>query len=133
MSVVVVDTDVVSYLFKNHSNAALYLPELVQRTPVVSFMTVAELDRWALEGQWGAARRQRLHEYLSAFTVLPYNRQLCAAWAEVTVAAQACGRRIECADGWVAATALFAGAPLMTHNRRDYLGVPGLALISHGA
>ena len=52
--------------------------------------------------------------------------------AEVTVAAQACGRRIDCADAWIAATALIADAPLITHNRSDYLGVPGLTLISHG-
>jgi predicted nucleic acid-binding protein len=50
----------------------------------------------------------------------------------VTVAAQACGRRIDCADAWIAATALLTGAPLITHNRNDYLGVPGLTLISHG-
>jgi predicted nucleic acid-binding protein len=64
--------------------------------------------------------------------VLPYDRDLCARGAEVTVAAQACGRRIDCADAWIAATALLAGAPLIAHNRNDYLGVPGLTLVSHG-
>lgn len=63
--------------------------------------------------------------------ILPYDRILCARWAEVTVAAQTRGRRIECADAWIAATALAAGAPLITHNHNDYLGVPGLKLISH--
>ena len=53
-------------------------------------------------------------------------------WAEVTVAAQERGRRIECADAWVAATALRHDVPLVTHNRADYLGVSGLTLISHG-
>jgi tRNA(fMet)-specific endonuclease VapC len=133
MSIAVVDTDVVSYLFKNHSNASLYLPDVADKAIVISFMTVAELDRWALEGKWSESRRRRLLEYLSPFTILPYSRELCAKWAEVTVAAKACGRRIECADAWVAATALFSKSPLITHNRRDYLGVPGLTLISHGA
>jgi predicted nucleic acid-binding protein len=68
---------------------------------------------------------------LERFAVIPYHRDLCAKWAHVTVAAQTFGRRIECADAWVAATALYARAPLMTHNRNDYLGVPGLSLISH--
>jgi len=99
---------------------------------MISFMTLAELDRWVLEAQWGEARRQRLREYLERFVVLPYDRDLCTKWAEVTVAAQACGRRIDCADAWIAATALITGAPLITHNRNDYLGVPGLTLISHG-
>jgi hypothetical protein len=41
---VVVDTDVVSYLFKGDSRAPRYRPHLVGHTPVLSFMTVAELD-----------------------------------------------------------------------------------------
>jgi predicted nucleic acid-binding protein len=48
------------------------------------------------------------------------------------VAAQAAGRRMECADAWIAATAALYGAPLVTHNRSHYLGVDGLKLISHG-
>jgi predicted nucleic acid-binding protein len=40
-------------------------------------------------------------------------------------------RRIECADAWIAATALLYSVPLVTHNRNDYLGVPDLTLISH--
>jgi len=131
MTAVVVDTDVVSYLFKSHTIALRYLPDLDGRTPMLSFMTVAELDRWALEALWGEGRRNRLREYLERFVVLPYNRDLCAKWAEVTVSARARGRRIECADAWIAATALVTGAPLLTHNRNDYLGVPGLTLISH--
>ena len=64
--------------------------------------------------------------------MVPSSPDLCRKWAEVTVAAQAAGRRIDTADAWIAATALINGAPLITHNRNDYLGVPGLTLISHG-
>jgi tRNA(fMet)-specific endonuclease VapC len=39
--------------------------------------------------------------------------------------------RIDCADAWIAATALLYDVPLITHNRGDYLGVPGLRIISH--
>lgn len=49
---VVVDTDVVSYLFKGDSRAEAYRPHLTGNLLVVSFMTVAELDRWALERDW---------------------------------------------------------------------------------
>jgi predicted nucleic acid-binding protein len=52
---------------------------------MISFMTVAELDRWVLEARWGETRRQRLREYLERFVVLPYDRDLCTKWAEVTV------------------------------------------------
>src|ERR1017187_10093445 len=77
-STVVVDTDVVSYLFKSHPTAFQYLPDLTDRTPMISFMTLAELDRWVLEAHWGETRRRRLREYLERFVVLPYDRDLGA-------------------------------------------------------
>jgi len=131
MRTVVVDTDVVSFLFKSHPIAYQYLPDLADRTPLISFMTLAELDRWVLAARWGEARRKKLREYLEPFAILPYDRALCTKWAEITIAAQSRGCRIDCADAWIAATALMCDAPLITHNRSDYLGVPDLKLISH--
>ncbi len=128
----VVDTDVVSFIFKNHSIGTLYETDLVGATLLISFMIVAELDRWAIQSKWGSARREWLRLYLERFVLLPYSRRLCTAWAEVTVAAQANGCRIDCADALIAATALRHDVPLVTHNRGDYLGVPGLKLISRG-
>jgi predicted nucleic acid-binding protein len=55
---------------------------------------------------------------------------MCTAWAQVTVDARGRGRRIECADAWIAATAVYHAVPL-THNCTDYLGVPDLNIISH--
>jgi predicted nucleic acid-binding protein len=130
-SAVVVDTDVVSFLFKNHPVATLYEPDLAGKTLLISFMSLAELDRWTIQSKWGEARRGWLRSYLDRFAVLPYNRALCTKWAEVTVAAQNCGCRIECADAWIAATALLYGVSLVTHNSGDYLGVPGLHVISY--
>ncbi len=131
MTQVVVDTDVVSFLFKDHPVGSRYHPDLAGRVTLISFMTVAELERWGIQFQWGRARMSRLHNHPRRFTVAPSSPDLCQRWAEVTVAAQASGRRIECADAWIAATALLYNAPLITHNRNDYLGVPGLKLISH--
>ena len=94
-------------------------------------MTIAELERWAIQRRWDPQRLHWLHLFLRRFTVVPSSPDLCRQWAEATVAAQTVGRRIECADAWIAATALLYTAPLVTHNRADYLGVPGLTLISH--
>jgi len=44
MDGLVVATDVISFLFKNHPLARHYLRYLTGITPIVSFMTVAELD-----------------------------------------------------------------------------------------
>ena len=53
MTSVVVDTDVVSFLFKNDSRAQLYLPLLKNRKLLVSFMTEAELEQVDPIGQVG--------------------------------------------------------------------------------
>ena len=132
MTQIVVDTDVVSFLFKNHPIGRHYDPEVDGRVALISFMTVAEVERWAIQYRWGEHRLHWLRLYLSRFTVVPSSPGLCLKWAEVMAAAQAAGRRIECADAWIAATALLYRVPLVTHNRNDYLGVPGLTLISHG-
>jgi tRNA(fMet)-specific endonuclease VapC len=60
------------------------------------------------------------------FVVVPSSHDLVLKWAEAMVAARRNGRRIETADAWIAATALLYDAPLLTHNKADDLGVPGL-------
>jgi predicted nucleic acid-binding protein len=102
---VVVDTDVVSYLFKRDTRAAHYEPHLLGRAPVVSFMTVAELDAWALQRNWGRRTRQRLERHLTRFTFHYPDRELCRVWAAVMTAGRRSGRPIAPADSWIAATA----------------------------
>jgi predicted nucleic acid-binding protein len=72
----VIDTDVVSFIFKNHPIGALYESDHVGRNLLVSFMTLAELDRWAVQFQWGVARRDWLRLYVEKFVLLPYTRRL---------------------------------------------------------
>ena len=133
MTEVIVDTDVVSFLFKNHPIGQLYRADLAGHPAGISFMTVAEVERWALQYRWSSQRVHWLRLYIERFTVVPSSPDLCRTWAEVMVVAQAAGRRIETADAWIAATALLYEAPLVTHNGSDYRGVPGLKLISHGS
>jgi len=56
MNPVVLDTDVVSFLFKNDSRSQAYLPHLSDRQWLISFMTEAELEQWALLSNWHAKR-----------------------------------------------------------------------------
>ena len=131
MPTIVVDTDVVSYLSRSDSRALLYLPDLQDAVPVITFQTVAELHFWTLTRQWGAARQAQLQEHLRQFAVKPWEPELCRLWAAVRYACQQRGRRIRSADAWHAATARYLDVPLLTHNRRDYDAVPDLAVISH--
>jgi tRNA(fMet)-specific endonuclease VapC len=130
MAAVVVDTDVVSYEFKRDSRAVLYDAHLAGRQLILSFMTLAELDRWTLEHRWGNARRARLDRHIQKFAVCYADRNLCRWWAEVTHRARRQGRPIGPADAWIAATALAMTIPLVTHNPADYAGVDGLTILS---
>ena len=131
MSAVVIDTDVVSFLFKGHPVASLYESDLKGHAPLISFMTLAELTRWPMQAKWGEEKRRRLTQYVGQFAVMPWDRELCTVWADVMTTAQAKGFRIECADAWIAATALHFDIPVVTHNRDDYRGVSGLRVICH--
>src|SRR5687768_5663179 len=101
---VVVDTDVVSYMFKGDSRAAQYERHLVACAPVVSFMTLAELDAWADQRNRGARRRERLEQFLTSFAHHFPDRRLCRIWGAVTTAGRLSGRPIGPADAWIAAT-----------------------------
>ena len=123
MKPVVLDTDVVSFLFKND------LPFLQNRQWLISFMTEAELEQWALLSNWQKKRIEWLRIFLGRFVVVPSSRDLVLKWAEVMVASRRAGRRLETADAWIAATAVLYQAPLISHNASDYRGVPGLQLV----
>jgi tRNA(fMet)-specific endonuclease VapC len=130
MTPVVVDTDVISFLFKNDSRAQGYLDLLRGHQLLISFMTEAELEQWVLLARWGPARVQRFRAFMDRFATVPSSRDLILKWAEVMIAARLSGRRMEASDAWIAATALLHEAPLITHNPKDYLGVTGLRVVS---
>jgi tRNA(fMet)-specific endonuclease VapC len=130
MAGAVVDTDVISFLLRMDTRRELYRGHLAGRALVVTFMTVAELERWAIKYRWGAQRRRALEVYLSNCAIQHSTSVLCRQWAEVITATERVGRRISRTDAWQAATALVHDIPLVTHNRRDYTAVPGLTVIS---
>ena len=125
---VVVDTDVLSFLYKRDTRAKLYEPHLNDPPFIVSFMS-AELRRWALKRSWGESRRQQLEEYLTRYLILHSDDQMCGRWADAMNSARKRGRPVAPADAWIAATALLLDVPLITHNGTHYSGIEGLRVI----
>jgi predicted nucleic acid-binding protein len=130
VSYVLVDTDVVSFLLNRHSLAAAYEELLLGYTPLLSFMTVAELHRGALKRNWGERRYRELRAHLRQFGVVPYTEDICIAYAQLLDSLERAGKPVALADAWIAASALSIGVPLMTHNRRHFSQVPGLKVLS---
>lgn len=133
VEMVVVDTDVMSYVFKDDTRAALYEPHLAGKDLIISFVTFAELQRWAIASNWGASKRHKLAEYLSTVLIFHSDDDLCVQWAKITEDGRRRGRPIQPSDAWIAATALLHDVYLITHNRRDFDSVTGLKLISEAS
>ena len=128
MSILLVDTDVVSFIFKQDSRAAEYAPLLKGNRLALSFMTVAELFQWAAVRNWGTARIERLEQSLTNYLIIPVDIELCRRWGNLRAQLQAIGKPISPQDAWIAATALRHNLPLVTHNTKDFAEIPGLEI-----
>jgi len=130
MNTVLLDTNVVSFLFKGDSRTSVYAPHLQGHRLAISFMTVAELFQWAAIRNWGAHRTEQLESSLQQYLVLPFDIALCRLWGETRAQCRAVGRPISPQDAWIAATALRHSLPLVTHNPNDFAVIEGLTLIT---
>jgi len=133
MRVVIVDTDVTSFIFKGDTRGAMYDPhiDVTDTLPAISFMTRAELEQWAVLHNWGQTKRDELRAFIEdGFVTVDSNEALCTMWAEVRGQAQRAGRHIETADAWIAATAFLYNAELVTHNAGDFDFLSGLRIIT---
>jgi tRNA(fMet)-specific endonuclease VapC len=128
MRQLVVDTDVVSYIFKWHTSAPRYVELLADNEAVLCFVTLAEMRLGALKAGWGTRKRNLLERYLSRFTVCYPDDRLCALWADVKHESSRKGYPIGSQDAWIAATAVYLGAPLVTNNVKDYAHLEGLEI-----
>ncbi|CAN0323700.1 unnamed protein product [Laminaria digitata] len=125
------DTNIVSVFLKsNDTRAAIYGPLIQGHQLHISFMTVAELYRWAHSKNWGAQRTQRLGEHIQRCTILPASHEVCLRWARVQAHRGSIGRPISSNDAWIAATALHYGLGLVTHNLKDFVELPELVLVT---
>ena len=128
---VVVDTDVLSFLFNQDPvRAARYQRHLHHRAVLVPFIALAEMRFGASRRNRGAARQARLAAFLSGFAHAFPDAGTCAVWATVRAAAQRTGRVVERQDAWIAAIAISLNLPLVTHNASHYAHIPLLQTIT---
>ncbi|MEA3396724.1 MAG: PIN domain-containing protein, partial [Chloroflexota bacterium] len=109
MNVVLLDTNIVSFVLKADSRAQSYATYLENRSLAISFMTVAELFQWAAIRKWGVRRTSQLEASLRNYIILPFDIALCRLWGEIRARCRAAGRPISPQDAWIAATALHHG------------------------
>lgn len=130
---VLLDTDAFSHLHRGDEQARVWLDAVDGRIPLLSFVTVGELLRGAIQAGWGTSRRARLQARIDAMTVIPYDEVIVQSYAQVTADAVArghpLGQAVHGNDAWIAATAVAHEVPLLTGNRRHFEGCRLLTLV----
>ncbi len=129
MDTILLDTNIVSFIFKGDSRIIPYEPFLKGKRFAISFMTVAELFQWAAVRKWGIQKINQLETYLHNYAVLPVDTESCRLWGQIRADCQTVGRPISPQDAWIAATALRFDLPLVTHNAADFEPVKGIKKI----
>lgn len=126
----VVDTDVISFIFKDHELSQAYRAILAGRSLTVSVVTLAEIEYGMEAKDWGTSRRELMRRFLSRFTPLSPDENTAKLWAGIKSGREKKGRPISFPDAWIAAAALQLNIPLVTHNVGDYEAIEGLTILT---
>ncbi len=128
LPMVVADSNIVSYIARRSPIADYYLPHLAGRRVVISFQTLEEALFGAYLNNWGRRRLNNLERQIGQYEVVWPNIDLVQISARLRQQRRFQGRRLKVADSWIAATALYLGCPLASHDG-DFAGIPNLELI----
>ena len=127
MNTLLLDTDVFSYFLKCDTRAEKYRKHVDGKRLALSFMSVAELYRWAVLRAWTPKKIDRLQSAMQKYLVIPYDNDMAWTWARVMSVK---GHPMAAGDAWIAAAALRHGIPLVTNNGRHFAHVPNLEIVT---
>lgn len=128
MQILLLDTNIVSYLTDNSPLADSYRKILQGNILVISFMTCAEVLERVHRMKEDLKKTQKILRELKKYEVLPFDSTVCDIWAQIR--AERFQRSIAVDDTWIAATAIAYGLPLVTHNAKDFGGIERLNIIT---
>ena len=118
-SLYMLDTNMVSYIAKGHSQAArtrmLNLGD--DEVACLSVITEAEIHYGLAKRPEATALRERMEWFLAAIKVLPWGRDEARAYGKLRVKLEASGKILENMDMEIAAHAIAAGALLVTNDK----------------
>lgn len=126
----VINRNIFSFLLKKDTRAELYKPHLDGQFLFLSFMTVAELERWANLYNWGRTKINLLENSLKRYVIQHSTRDTCKIWGAIMTESKRKGLNVSLADAWIAATAMSLQIPLVTNNEKDFQKINGLTIIS---
>jgi tRNA(fMet)-specific endonuclease VapC len=113
------DTNMVSYIAKGHSQAARARMLNLGNDEVVclSAVTEAEIRYGLAKRPEAAALRERMDWFLAAVNVLPWGREEAKAYGLLRAKLESSGQTLENMDMQIAAHAIATGAVLVTNDK----------------
>lgn len=122
------DSNIVSFFYKKHSLMDRYFPMIVGRDTAICFQTLAELEEGGILAKWSTAKYLQLQSFLAQYHLYHSGDDICGWWAWVRAIRKS--QPISTNDAWIAATALSYDIELVTHNPKDFRGIPGLRVLT---
>jgi len=130
----VIDTTVASILQIGSPLQPFYADQTRGFDLFVSFQTVEEMLFGAYRASWGDRRIRALAEFLQSCAVMPGTWEIAETSARVRTQAEGLGRRLECEDAWIVATAVYLQLPLITDDSDQVIpGLTGYTYVSRHA
>jgi predicted nucleic acid-binding protein len=131
---IVVDTDVLAHLYAESPEAPKFQQHLRDTTAMTSYVSIAELHFGARSASWDEKAIAELDRYLRNYRVVPYSNRLPRLFARLRTQAVRSGHPLgephRTNDLWAVASAVHAGASLLTSNAARFAGFPGLTVLS---
>ena len=125
---VVLDTSVVSIIYRSDPRSSYYEEQIKGRGAVISFQTLEELLFGAYNAGWGERRASELKRHIERYEVIRADAVLADISAQLRHERESAGRALQTADAWIAATAIMLECPLATDDK-DFDGIPNLEVI----
>ena len=125
---ILLDTNIVSYIFNGSDIAVPYLEQLRGQRALISFQTLEELWHGAWWAGWGERRKDELARHLEHYEVVWPGPELVDVCARLRSERKSVGREVPVADAWIAATALLLDCPLATRDQ-VFFDIPGLEIL----
>lgn len=119
MRAVVLDTDAASLIIKKRFPPTLGT-RLIGTQPILTFVTRAELIKWAEVRNWGIGNRRMLDAWIAAIPMLPGDEDVADTFGRLAAAAMRRGQPRPINDSWIAACCVTHGLPLATLNVKDF-------------
>jgi len=128
-TVVLVDTNVASYRFRQSPDFSPFRPLLEGRIGAISVITYGECLYGARAAGWLESRVSDYDAHLRKYLILPIDRDVVLAYAKVGGDLSRSGIGLSDNDLWIAASAIRYDLQLLT-NDTDFKRVKGLRLLT---